>query len=92
MTAGKSLNWEAYFWVGGCGRARPGHLGLLELQNSESQSRFCDLYVSPYWEVGIFIKIYGAKSNRDPHSCPHPSSKFKCDVSNYIKLDNSGIF
>lgn len=75
MTVGESPHWEAHFWVGGYGRARPGHLGLLELQNSESQSRFCDLYVSPCWEVRIFIKIFGAKFNSNCTTPPPPKTQ-----------------
>lgn len=77
----ESLHWEAHFWAGGPGRARPGHLGLLELQNSESHSRFCDLYLSPCWKVKIFIKIYGLYSARFHRNRAAPNSKTKCEVS-----------
>lgn len=60
MTAHESPRWEAHFWVECRGRARPGHLGLLELHNSESHF---------LWSVSVnilggwrfFIKIYIAK-------------------------------
>lgn len=47
MTVCEFPHWEAHFWVGGREKVRPSNLGV---QNSESQSRFCELYVSPCWE------------------------------------------
>lgn len=72
MTTSGSPRQDAHFWVGGRGRARPSHLGLLELQNSESQSCSCDLYVSPCW---FLLKCILPSLTETEHH-----SKFKYEV------------